>query len=466
MKPSITLRRVLASWQLVAAITLVGGSAIAAPPKPHYVTINTVSDIPGVAHQTDADLVDPWGIVTGVEGNVHVADYVPGLATLYAPNGDLLNFSGTAGTNHSISFPLTSGTALPTGVVDNQKALLEETDPKLAASDTDDFIITSGTAHGRSNFIYGTEDGVIFGFNDSVNPNSAVVGPNSANQSGSGAGYTGVALSWSGTGSKITDLHHELFAANFAAEKIDVFDKTFTLLSDTNPLLTGTTSFTSAPPVAAPAGYTWSPFNVHTLDFKGKLVSTDKSELRRLLVVTYALHSGTAPTTEVAVVSGTSYGYAALYKTDGTFVQDLNTAAGQPLSAPWGIAVAHTPLPDGLSKPLVILIGSHGGYVTTSGTTTYVGGQIYAYGIDPTDRAKDAPNLGYLLKENGSTDGTPLVIEGLWGLRFGSRKSTANAYLAALGADLGEDTTHLYFSAGILQEDHGLLGRIVHEAAP
>jgi uncharacterized protein (TIGR03118 family) len=441
MKPSITLRRVLASWQLVAAITLVGGSALAAT-KPHYVNINTVSDVPGLGFQTDPLLINPWGISTGVENNIRVADEGTGVATLYAPDGDLLDFSGTAAPlNHSISIPSTTGTSLPTGVADNQKALLETTD-------SNDFLITSGTVTKASHFIYCTEDGLIAGYNPAVSATSAILG---ANESGADAGYTGDTISWTGTSEKLAELNHKLFAANFAKEKVDVFDQTFTL--------TGTNTFVDpnlpAPPIVGGTTYSWSPFNVHTLDFKGRLsTSTEKEAIHHLIIVTYALHNkALTPLNDVPEISGTFYGYASVFTTDGTLVtpNPLGSIASQTgkLSSPWGVAVAHNPLPD-LGAPIVVMIGSHGT------------GVIHAFAIDPRfpDLNKD---LGTLKKDDA---GDPLTIEGLWGLRFGDKKITIAEYTASDGQDLIEDTKDFYFTAGPLGEEHGLLGRIVHELAP
>ncbi len=56
------------------------------------------------------------------------------------------------------------------------------------------------------------------------------------------------------------------------------------------------------------------------------------------------------------------------------------------------------------------------------------------------------PSTGALVAEFTDPDGTPLVIDGLWGLVFGTKKT---------GSDL---SNQLYFTAGPEEETHGLFG--------
>jgi uncharacterized protein (TIGR03118 family) len=425
MKTSMLTRRWLASWHLIAALTLAGGAAFAA----HYSSLNNDSDILGVAAYTDPLCVNPWGLVTGVAGNLHVSDEATGFSTLYDPSGHLINFAaGTSGTFHAIAIPSLSATASPTGIADNQQALLStKTDPH-------DFLITSGTVTKSSHFIYCTEDGFIAGYNPNVDPSAAITGTSVAN-----AGYTGCALSWTGTGTKISGLNHQLYAADFAQGTIDVFDNSFVEVT-----ATATNPWVDPNPPAAPAGTAWSPFNIHTLDYFGRAHETDpKQATQRLLIVTYALHSTTTDVlNDIPQTSGTNNGFVDIFRTDGSFVKRLANTAGD-LSSPWGVAVAHSPLPE-FGAPVVILIGSHGT------------GTIDAYAIDPKFPDLDK-HLGTVKKD----DGTPLAFDGLWALRFGVRPVKIGDYIATDGQDIFEDIHHLYFSAGIVDETHGLVGRIV-----
>jgi len=422
MKTTLLFRRGLAFWQLLAALTLTGGAAFAAPTV--FNSYNIDSDILGVAHDTDPLLINPWGLTTGVEGNLRVSDDGTGFSTIYGQEGALLsNTSGMLST-HSIAIPqsmVTTGTTgSPTGVDVNLNSLL---DPTLAT----DFPITDGTTS-SSHYLYCTEDGAVEGYRDTVNLDSAIIGND---QSTAGAGYTGIALSWVFT-SSTTPLAHQLYAANFAKGKIDVFNSSWGLVA-----LTGSDTFTdpSPPnvPSSAPVGSSWSPFNIHRVDYvSGK----GKSE-RRLLVV-YALHNAvTAPLNDIP---GAGYGYADLFDPDGAFVMRFINA-NKDLNSPWGIAVAHGDLGK-FKAPLVIFVGNHGD------------GGIHAYAFDPKFSDLDI-ELGTLKNDEGNA----LAFDGLWALHFGTHKITFKEYMAD-PSDLTEDRDKFFFSAGIVGETHGLVGRI------
>ena len=184
----------------------------------------------------------------------------------------------------------------------------------LDTSDTNDFAISSGTLTLSSHYLYCTEDGAIAGYRAEVNKASAIIG---VDLSGSGAGYTGIALSWatSGTGSAKS---HELYAANFAQGRIDVFNSQFQQITPTvaNPFVDP-----NPPAITATiAGVSWSPFNIHRLDYKN-----GKETARRLLVA-YALHTAGS----LDDVSGAGNGYVAMYTPEGQFVTDLIAPERQP----------------------------------------------------------------------------------------------------------------------------------------
>jgi uncharacterized protein (TIGR03118 family) len=427
MKTTMLFRR-LASWQLAAVLTLAGGSAFAAPTA--FISYNNDSDILGVAQYADPLLVNPWGVTTGVEGSLRVSDNETGVASIYGPLGAIQSGSFGGDTAHSYTIPqaaFTSGTVgSPTGVDVNLFAILN-------GSNSDDFPITSGTSTGSSRYLYCTEDGVIAGYRDSVNLNSAVIGTDqSTSDPATTAGYTGIALSWADVASgSTTKLSHQLYAANFRQGIIQVFNNSFQLQT-----LSGTDTFTDPAPPAVPAGApdgaSWSPFNIHRLDFK-KGGDTE----RRLLVV-YALHTAALPMNDIP---GAGFGYADIYYTNGAFDRRL-VGAGGALNSPWGVAVSHKSLGK-LAAPLVIFLGNHGD------------GQINAYSFDPKFPALTGVHLGTMRNDEGN----PLAFDGLWALHFGTEKITLAKYLAD-PADLTEDIKDFYFSAGLLDGTHGLLGRI------
>src|SRR5580765_3617661 len=78
-----TVVRVQIAFSFVIAL-LSGGPAAA---QNAYVQRNLVSDLPGVAANTDTNLVNPWGIAFNPTGPFWIADNHSGLSTLYDGSG-------------------------------------------------------------------------------------------------------------------------------------------------------------------------------------------------------------------------------------------------------------------------------------------------------------------------------------------------------------------------------------------
>jgi uncharacterized protein (TIGR03118 family) len=76
----------------------------------NFTQINLVSDIPGVAKNTDPNLVNPWGVSFSSSSPFWVSDNGSGLATLYNGSGDILGLV--------VSIPPT-GAGAPTGQIFN-----------------------------------------------------------------------------------------------------------------------------------------------------------------------------------------------------------------------------------------------------------------------------------------------------------------------------------------------------------
>ena len=150
---------------------------------------------------------------------------------------------------------------------------------------------------------------------------------------------------------------------------------------------------------ALPAGY--APFGI--ANFGGRLF------------VSYALQDHARHDD----VAGPGHGFIDVYSRDGQLLQRL--AQGGELNSPWGMVMA-THRFGPFSNDL--LVGNFGD------------GLIHAF--DPTTGAP----LGTLTNR----DGVPVQINGLWGLIYGN-------------ASAGTPNT-LYFSAGIGDESHGLLGSL------
>jgi uncharacterized protein (TIGR03118 family) len=288
---------------------------------------NLVSDQPGVATLTDPNLVNAWGMSRGPNTPVWVSDNGADVSTLY--RGDI---PGTPITQVPLVVSIPGGA--PTGQVFN---------------DTTAFIVP-GTGQ-PALFIFVGEDGDLSAWNLSVVPlTSAVAVGHTA-----GAIYKGLALVHTQAGPR-------LLAANFHANRIDVFDGGFTRLPDTG-------MFRDA---SLPAGY--APFNV--------------SEIGGQVFVTYALQDADAEDD----VAGPAHGFVDVYTNDGAFVRRF--ASHSVLNSPWGMTIAPATFGQFAGD---LLIGNFGD------------GRIHAFD----------PSSGEVLGTLRGTNGRPLAIDGLWALLVG-----------------------------------------------
>lgn len=173
--------------------------ARAAADAPTFTQTNLVSDVPGLARLTDPSLVNPWGMTLGLNSGLWIADNGSGKATTYDGTGQPL----PSGSPLVVTIPAPGGgTSAPTGV---------------ATNGTGDFIISSGNASGPSTELFSTEDGTIAGWNSSVDPDHAII---AVDNSASGVIYKGLAIGFN-------ELGAFLFATNFYAGTVDVFDSSF-----------------------------------------------------------------------------------------------------------------------------------------------------------------------------------------------------------------------------------------------
>jgi uncharacterized protein (TIGR03118 family) len=251
-----------------------------------YQQTNLVSDIPGVAKNTDPNLVNPWGIAFNSTGPVWIADNGTGVSTLY--NGQGRKFPLGSPLVVTIPPPAGGTSAAPTGIVFNP----------FNSTDTDGFVVSANGTSGPSFFLFDTEDGTISGWNPNVDITHAVI---AVDNSASGAVYKGLAIGSTTSGEFI-------YAANFHAGTIDVYNEHFAPAT-----LSG--SFKDP---GIPAGY--APFNITNLGGK--------------LYVTYAKQD----VTKHDDVSGPGHGFLDVFDTNGKFIKRLVTRA--PLNSPWGMALA------------------------------------------------------------------------------------------------------------------------------
>jgi len=179
-----------------------------------YMQTNLSASAPGVANNTDPQLLNPWGISFSPGSTFWISNNNGGTSTTYDASG--VKQSITVTIPSAKNNPCNPG--CPTGTVANTSA---------------DF--NGGT------FLFDTEDGLIA--NWTGNPSAVIAVDNSAQ----GAVYKGLALLNSSSGNL-------LLAANFNSGHIDVFDRNF------NPItLAGT--FTDP---NLPAGF--APHAVHIIN--------------------------------------------------------------------------------------------------------------------------------------------------------------------------------------------------------
>ena len=374
----------LRAGALLAAVTGLAGAQTGSAPPNNYLVHNLVSDLANIADHQDKNLVNPWGAGFGATP-FWVGNSGSGTATLYGGTGAPIALVVT------IPQAGNAGTAGPvTGVIFNP-----------FASNANAFDVQTGKP---ALFLFCSQDGVITGWNQSVSGTKATI---LFDNSKSGAVYTGCALGG-------TAAAPYLFAANFNAGTVDVYDANLNL----NPApygqsglpqpFSGSSSF-SNPEI--PAGF--APYNVQNIN--------------GTLFVTYAKQD----TQKHNSVGGPGNGYVAMFNLNGTLIANLISAG--PLNSPWGMAIA--PSNFGLFAG-ALLVGN------------FSDGKINAFNA----------TTGALLGTLDDATGSPIAIPGLWSLNFGS------------GAQ-SEDPGTLYITAGIgggpnndPVQSHGLLASI--QAAP
>ncbi|MDN3655387.1 TIGR03118 family protein [Ferruginibacter paludis] len=204
-------------WLILALLITIQACKKNDHPLKDFQQVNLVANKAGYgAANTDASLVNAWGIAFGPSGIAWVNANGTGLSELYNKTGASVRPGVT------IPSPESNTGGTPTGIVFNG---------------TTDFLLPNGKP---ALFIFVGEDGIISGWNGG---NGAVIVKNDFPD----AIYKGVALANDGGA-------NFLYAANFKERKIDVYDKNWNEV--TRPF---------ADP-GLPSEY--SPFNVQAIDNK------------------------------------------------------------------------------------------------------------------------------------------------------------------------------------------------------
>lgn len=235
---------------------------------PHYVrgefkVKNLISNIPNIAKYTDSTLLNAWGLVVE-DDSLWVAVNHSGTLSNYELDG---SFSAIYVTLTLADQSLAS----PTGLVKNH---------------TRGFRVNNIPA----SLLTVTEDGVVFAYVPSVDPNNGIL---VIDNSGNDAIYKGATIA-----------NGYLYATDFHNGQVDVFDENFVQQS----------GFLFIDP-SIPSGY--APFNI--------------VKIGNRLFVSYAKQDANAKDD----VHGPGFGYVSIFEFDGTFVRRF-TSNG-PLNSPWGM---------------------------------------------------------------------------------------------------------------------------------
>jgi uncharacterized protein (TIGR03118 family) len=271
--PGFTKTSTAASVAALGAIFLTV-NATAAQAATGYRITNLVSDGSVPAKTVDPNLINPWGISAGPTTPFWVSDNGVDMATIYTGTGQKLPLN--------VAVP-----GAPTGQVFNG---------------TSKFRVGSPGGKGPALFLFAGEDGIISGWNPTVNFTNAEV---AVDNSGSGAVYKGLAIGSNGGA-------NYLYAANFNSGEVEMYNGTFHLVR----------TFTD--PNVAP-GY--APFNVE--------------DIGGTLYVTFAKQDA-AKHDDVA---GAGNGYVDAFSLNGTFKGRIVSQGGQ-VDSPWGLDIA----PAGFGK--------------------------------------------------------------------------------------------------------------------
>jgi uncharacterized protein (TIGR03118 family) len=399
------------------SLSWAGMSASAAPahlpPGGTVMQTNLVSDLPGVAAVTDPNLVNPWGISESSASPFWISDNNSGLSTLYQVPGASTPAS-IVPLVVSIPTPVSLTGGAPTGTVFNSAS------GAFTLTGVDK---TGAPASASAAFLFDTEDGTIVGWNPGVGSTAANAGTaaviavdNSGNNftnpdpnQQTGAVYKGMTLATSTTPILSGDAASTalLYATNFRAGTVEVYGANF------KPA-TGLPAGAFRDP-NLPRGY--APFGIQLLSGK--------------VYVTYALQDAAKHDD----VGGLGHGFVDVYNLDGTPGLpggNVRLVSRGLLDSPWGLAIAPTGF-AGITAPNsdpVLLVGN------------FKDGFINAYDS----------STGAFLGPLKDPDGEPIVIDRLWALQVGNggRGGLANT---------------VYFTAGVFDETHGLLGSLQTVAA-
>jgi uncharacterized protein (TIGR03118 family) len=267
-------------------------SQVAQPASALFADTALVSSNSGVVTTVttiDANLSNPWGLVTAPGLPFWIADNNSNLATLYTGTGAIETSAVTGSNAVGIAIPAsaTGVQANPTGQVYNGNG---------------GFLISTNKGQETALFIFGGEGGTVAAWAQDSGATAVTAYDDGVVNGANHAVYKGLALGSVNGASFLyaTDLHNN---------KVDVFDTTFAKPANMQGKFIDPTM---------PAGFV--PFGIVALNNQ--------------LYVTYAMQDGA----KHDEVTGAGLGYVDIYDFSGNFVSRFASAGA--LNTPWGIALA------------------------------------------------------------------------------------------------------------------------------
>jgi uncharacterized protein (TIGR03118 family) len=337
------------------------------PAANNYLQHNLVSNNSGTADHSDQSLVNPGGIAFSATGPFWIANQGSGVASIY-------NSAGIAN-------------PAPVSVPPQSTAIVQNS--------TTDFPVAPGVP---ASFIFCSAAGTISVWNANSPGSSAVV---KIDRSQSSAIYTGLARASNAAGSA-------LYAVNFHAGTVEVYDGNFNLL---------TTSGSFQDP-AIPAGFV--PYNIWATGNK--------------LYVTFAQQNAG----KSGPVAAAGMGYVDLFDVNGSLVQHVT--GGGPLNAPWGLALAPAKFGDFAGA---LLVGNSGdGTINAFDVST---GRALGTLANTSGQTLSIPGLRALVVGNGAGAGDSNAVyftagssnQGLFGSLQAAPVISNNGVINAAGYQLG-----------------------------
>ena len=312
-----------------------------------YIQTNLVSDIPGLAAFTDANLKNPWGISASPTSPFWVSDQVTGHATLY----------GATGTPAALIVTVPGSGATPpqgpTGQVFNSTASSFQ------------------VAGGKANFLFATLGGTIDGWNNGTTASVAFTAADHAN-------YTGLALGTVGA-------NDFLYAADFANAKIDVVNSSFALTAPGGNFVDP----------SLPAGY--APYNIQNIG--GKLYV----EYAQMDPTTH--RAATTPNTGVVSVFDLSGNFLQRLATANHLDSPWGVALAPAGFGTFGGDLLVGNFGDGTISAFNPVTGAFAGIVSTAAGTPIVNSGVWGISFHAAGGGFDPNTLYFSAGINGEADG-------------------------------------------------------------